>query len=136
MCPFAVLGLPRTATREEILHAWRRAIRGVHPDKSGTADDTAAKAINDAKDQALASLPSSSMETEDHSVEVHQHAAAWREAIGVRAFNDRGGAPSYPLEEELAWLRAMASTGVPRPAVAEEPPASYLAQRAREHLIR
>lgn len=47
----AVLGVPETASREEILEAYRRLIARMHPDRGGTAD--LAARINRAKETLL-----------------------------------------------------------------------------------
>lgn len=49
-----VLGLPVDATRSDIMNRWRDLARMHHPDAGG--DVTRMQAINEAKDQALASL--------------------------------------------------------------------------------
>jgi DnaJ-class molecular chaperone len=48
---YAVLGLPGTASAEEIRAAHRRIIAQVHPDKGGSADLTAR--VNGARDLLL-----------------------------------------------------------------------------------
>jgi hypothetical protein len=58
-CPFAQLGLAATATETEVLRAWRRRMRDVHPDKRSGCDSEAAStaramALNESKERALA----------------------------------------------------------------------------------
>jgi hypothetical protein len=58
-CPFAQLGLAKTATETEVLRAWRRRMRDVHPDKRSACDSEAAStaramALNESKERALA----------------------------------------------------------------------------------
>lgn len=50
-----VLGLPRTATRDEIAAAWRERARTAHPDAGGSQSSMAA--LNAAKDAALQEAP-------------------------------------------------------------------------------
>jgi hypothetical protein len=53
-CPFHVLNLPATATKEEVLKQWKQLARHMHPDKN--PDDHATERtqeINDAKDRAI-----------------------------------------------------------------------------------
>lgn len=51
----AVLGVPSTATRDEIQAAYRAAAKTAHPDAGGS--DAAMAALNRARDEALAAVP-------------------------------------------------------------------------------
>jgi len=51
-CPFAVLGLPKTASIEEIRSAFRRMALATHPDRGGNAE--AFIQVTWARDEALA----------------------------------------------------------------------------------
>jgi len=54
-CPFAVLGLPRTATQADVVREWRKRVLKVHPDKSDALDATeCTQRLNAAKDRAYA----------------------------------------------------------------------------------
>lgn len=51
-CPFAILGLEKSATLEEIDRKWRQMMLKVHPDKTQTETDDEAKRLNDAHEKA------------------------------------------------------------------------------------
>lgn len=56
----ALLGLPRTATGEQVVHAYRRLARATHPDATGRSDPAAARrfaAIHDAYDLLTHAAP-------------------------------------------------------------------------------
>ena len=57
-CPFRMLGVPKNATVQEVMKAWRRKMLASHPDKNGGSEEsvTRSKALNDAKDRALLQL--------------------------------------------------------------------------------
>src|SRR4051794_8384905 len=50
---FATLGLPETATDDEIRAGWRLLIAQVHPDGGGTGDAAVIECLNDARTTAL-----------------------------------------------------------------------------------
>ena len=55
-CPFGLLHLPVTATKEEVNRQWRQLLRLAHPDKSGELVGVAteqAQILNHARDRAL-----------------------------------------------------------------------------------
>lgn len=55
-CPFGLLHLPVTATKEEVNRQWRQLLRLAHPDKSGELIGVAteqAQILNHARDRAL-----------------------------------------------------------------------------------
>ena len=51
MKPYDILGIPKTASKDEILKAHKRLMQRMHPDRGGS-DYLAAK-INAAKDQLI-----------------------------------------------------------------------------------
>lgn len=51
----ALLGVPRVATREDVLAAHRRAIKDAHPDRGGSADDV--HRLDAARDLLLEQIP-------------------------------------------------------------------------------
>jgi curved DNA-binding protein CbpA len=53
-----MLGVPKNATVQEVMKAWRRKMLASHPDKNGGSEEsvTRSKALNDAKDRALLQL--------------------------------------------------------------------------------
>ena len=54
-CPFAALGLLRSASQTDVMREWRRLVLLVHPDKSAASDATErTQQLNDAKDRAFA----------------------------------------------------------------------------------
>ena len=56
VCPFRMLGVSVGASAADITRAWRRKMLASHPDKNGGSEEslTRSKALNDAKDRALA----------------------------------------------------------------------------------
>lgn len=66
--PFAVLGVPPTATPEEVKAAYRAAARRVHPDAGG--DEASFRALTRASELALAyasgERPNPYLPTDDH----------------------------------------------------------------------
>ena len=53
-CPFATLGLARTATQADVMREWRRLLLLVHPDKSDAIDATErTQWLNEAKERAF-----------------------------------------------------------------------------------
>ena len=53
-CPFRILGLPKTASQDEVLRQWRKLLLEHHPDKNPGKDTTEiATGLNDAKQRAL-----------------------------------------------------------------------------------
>ena len=57
-CPsFAMLGLPQTASRADVMNSWRQLLLKVHPDKSDAEDATErTQQLNMAKEHALAQI--------------------------------------------------------------------------------
>lgn len=54
-CPFAALGLSRSASQADVMREWRRMVLIVHPDKSDALEATErTQQLNDAKDRAFA----------------------------------------------------------------------------------
>jgi curved DNA-binding protein CbpA len=53
-CPFRVLGLPDTATKDDVLKQWKQLIRHMHPDKNPDSNAIErTQIINNAKDRAI-----------------------------------------------------------------------------------
>ena len=64
-CPFLLLGVRATATKDEICKAWRRRMRTTHPDKHQGVDALEhSKVLNDAKERALVVLEESGIVVE------------------------------------------------------------------------
>ena len=82
-CPFRVLGIDTDSSKNVILKAWRRAMRSVHSDRTGSADDEEAKRLNAAKDAALATLRDASTEKESKGRKGARMQKAFQEASGV-----------------------------------------------------
>lgn len=93
--PHAILGIPETATQDEIRTAWRALVRRSHPDLSGNsaAAENRMKAINAAHDAMLAAL----VRAKESAAEERRRAARaktkWAAAprTAPRAQRDRAG---------------------------------------------
>jgi len=125
--PFAVLGLPPTATEAQVKSAYRAAARRVHPDAGGDPDSfrELTQAATHAAEYASGSRPNPYLPTEDHILYVshydrHSHAPApppnpWRRGgfagalfwilpVTAAIFMMSGAAGTYFLP---VWLGSM-----------------------------
>jgi curved DNA-binding protein CbpA len=102
--PYAVLGVPRTATREEIARAYRRLAKLHHPDAGGPASPTMAR-INEAW-SVLSSASRRARWDADHAV---VHPAHWAAAPPAprESVRPRPSAPAGPASvRDSGWLAA------------------------------
>lgn len=125
--PFAALGLPPTATAEEIKTAYRAAARRVHPDAGG--DEAAFRELTRAADEAMTyatgAKPNPFVPDEQHRLYVpaydrHAHAPApptgwwgprlfWILPVAGVIFMVSGATGQYFLP---VWLSSMAVFGI------------------------
>lgn len=114
--PFAVLGLPPTASPDEVKAAYRAAARRLHPDVGG--DEEAFKVLTRAADAALeiatGAKPRPHLPREDHTVRVerydrHAHSPPPPPNVWSREF--LGGALFWILPVAGAIFLLSAATG-------------------------
>ena len=96
--PYAVLGVPRTATREEIARAYRRLAKQYHPD-TGRPPSTTMARIN----EAWAILSSASRRTTWDSAHRPRPVAHWAAAV-VREPMRAPARPMDPTVRDSGWL--------------------------------
>ena len=101
--PYAILGVPRTATRDEIARAYRRLAKQHHPDAGGPTSPTMAR-INEA--WAVLSSPTGRARWDrDHAVVQPAHWAA-TPAIAREPVRSPPMPAGPPSVRDSAWLAA------------------------------
>jgi hypothetical protein len=117
--PFAVLGLPRTATAADVLAARRQIAKRLHPDALATSDETARKAagaqlaqVNRAVELALAALDTPTPTTRRPTTTTSTSAPATHRTASF-------GIEVLPVEAFELVMLAMSAIGDPK--VIDEP---------------
>lgn len=112
--PYVVLGVPRSASRDEIARAYRRLAKQAHPDSAAGASDAAMARIN----EAWRILSNSAHRARWDGARTIIGPPHWAPAPGATTVPRRPAAPAYPpTARDSGWL-AVGAIGIAALAVA------------------